>query len=802
MTCALPVLGLGQAGTDFDALSRLSTTVGRRQAAEKSAAQVRAKQLGLKTRIEGYRRSIEWIGLRDNRPRFLKTSALEAAQTVGANQLWPGSATGLNLTGLNVNLGVWDGGHVDSSHLELTGRVTFGDSASVAEHATFVGGIMIGTGIDPLAIGMAPEATIKSFEWTSDTSEMATQAAAGMTLSNHSYGNVAGWEEDLLGDGKWAWAGDPSISTTEDWSFGFYGAESKDFDKVAYNAPFYLPVFAASNDRFDGPTTTVNHWEWNTNTGKWQLTNASRPRDGGSTGFDTLPEGGQTAKNLLVVGAIKPITPFYTSYADVTLAGFSSCGPTDDGRIKPDLVAAGVNIYSTDPNNKYATGSGTSFSTPNTSGALALLVQEYRSLHAGANPRASMLKAVAIETANQATQNLGPSYQFGWGVLNVRDAALLIAADARSKRHLFDATLNSGGTYTQTVVCDGTKPLRVTICWTDPAGNPPGASLNPTNHMLVNDLDLRVTSNGTTFKPWVLNPVTPYEAATTGDNNRDNVEQVYIAAPPAGTYTISVTAKATLKPSGSQVFSVVSSGNNDATPGFAAMYSNGNLGFWRIAANKVINWSLLGGPGSLVTIRGFGDTDGDGQADMIGQVNATNEIYVWRIAAGKVIDWHNLGTPGAGVTIRAVADFDGDGKADLLGQYSDGMMAIWYMNGSHVVGWKIVGNPGGGAIVCGAADFDGNGKVDILARYSSGALGLWLMNNASVVGWRSLGDPGPSWSIKGSIDLNGDGRADFVGQSTINGNIAIWYTNGTTVTQWKDLGSPGAGVTLLGTGGF
>ena len=65
--------------------------------------------------------------------------------------------------------------------------------------------------------------------------------------------------------------------------------------------------------------------------------------------------------------------------------------------------------------------------------------------------------------------------------------------------------------------------------------------------MLVNDLDLRVISaGGATNFPWILNPASPANAATTGDNVRDNVERVDIASPTSGTYTVRITHKGNL----------------------------------------------------------------------------------------------------------------------------------------------------------------------------------------------------------------------------------------------------------------
>ena len=94
---------------------------------------------------------------------------------------------------------------------------------------------------------------------------------------------------------------------------------------------------------------------------------------------------------------------------------------------------------------------------------------------------------------------------------------------------------------------DGTSSLRFTLLWTDPPGPEQPYQLDPTNLVLVNDLDLRVISpSGVTNMPWVLDPANPGNAATTGDNFRDNVEQVYIANPTNGYYTYRISHKGNL----------------------------------------------------------------------------------------------------------------------------------------------------------------------------------------------------------------------------------------------------------------
>lgn len=252
-----------------------------------------------------------------------------------------------------------------------------------------------------------------------------------------------------------------------------------------------------------------------------------------------------------MIGSITNIVGGYQGSSSVKVSYFSSYGPTADGRIKPDVVAPGENIFFPDTNGtaSYYTDSGTSFSSPAVAGALNLIIEENtRQNGANAQLLASTLKGLAIHTTDAAGTNAGPNYKTGWGMFDVKNAATLFAANAFSNGlpfikevRLFD------GDYIQfpVTVTNGTPQLKVTICWSDPAGAVFPAVLNPTNLALVNDLDLRVVSPaGVTNFPWVLNPANPSAGATKGDNFRDNVEQVVVSTPTAGTYTVQVTHKA------------------------------------------------------------------------------------------------------------------------------------------------------------------------------------------------------------------------------------------------------------------
>ncbi len=490
-------------------------------------------------------------------PVYYTVHNLNAAKTISTDDVWPGGSGGFSLNGSGTvlgELGIWDAGAVLSTHQEYAGRVTQMDSPdSTHYHATHVAGTMIAAGVDAAAKGMSYAATLAAYDWSSDGSEMAAAAAAGMNASNHSYGFITGWYYTGV---VWYWFGDITISTTEDYSFGFYGFAARDWDVIAYNAPYYTICKAAGNDRNDyGPGPGGGHYVWD---GGWVWSTDTRDLDGGADGYDCIgPKG--NAKNIITVGAVEDIPGGYTGPGGVVMSSFSSWGQTDDGRIKPDIVANGVGLYSTDDdaNNDYRTLSGTSMSSPNTSGSINLLVRHYEETHNGTTPLASTMKAVVIQTANEAGPDAGPDYMFGWGLMNTLKAAEFIEDDAEGRAMIVEEGLADSEVDTNTVWSNGVIPLRITIAWTDPPGTPPTPSLNPTDLMLVNDLDIRLEhlATSTVYYPYRLDPSNPANAATTGDNYRDNVEHIYVSAPPAGEYELTVSHKGTL--ASAQYYSLV-----------------------------------------------------------------------------------------------------------------------------------------------------------------------------------------------------------------------------------------------------
>jgi len=413
-------------------------------------------------------------------------------------------------------------------------------------------------GVTTTARGMSHRGKVFAGYFNRDIIDMpGVVVTNSLRVSNHSYGFQAGWGGtfNVGGTNYPLWWGDHALSVTQDFKFGFYDSTARTIDGIAYTAGTYLPVWAAGNERGGAgaapPTQPVRHIAF-IGAQLFFFDGVTRPNDGDTGGYDLLPPQA-VAKNVLSVGAVSNIVGGWSGSNSVGMSTFSSFGPTDDGRIKPDVVADGVNLLSTGSlsDTDYFNNSGTSMAAPNVTGSLGVLLQLHTQMF-GTNqpypPLASTLRGLAIATADEAGTTAGPDYRFGWGLLNARSAALLITNNftSGSLANIKEVRLASGDFIEFPVVATNTRPLCVTICWTDPPGTPVAASVDPTNRMLINDLDLRLIRGTTTNFPWLLDPNNRTAAATTGDNGRDNVEQVFIGSPTSGTYTVRVTHKGNL----------------------------------------------------------------------------------------------------------------------------------------------------------------------------------------------------------------------------------------------------------------
>lgn len=477
----------------------------------------------------------------NRRPLFMCTHNIDAARTVSTYEVWNGGIDGLDLRGSNILVAVWDGGRIRTTHVEFGTRAyTFDSGYDVVGHATHVAGTIGATGLEPDATGMANLCLIEGYDWHNDNIEMREAAEDGLLISNHSYGFIQGFDYNSS-ERRWEWFGDIDIDEKEDYKFGFYGTDARIWDDIAYDNPYYTIVKSAGNDRLEGPASGGIHYVWDNG---WKESNAVRDKDGGPGGFDCI--GTQsTSKNIMSVGAVRDIAKGYEVPGDVEMTDFSVFGPTDDGRIKPDIVGNGASLYSTYYNNDndYDHSSGTSMSAANVAGSLALL-QELHYTSFNSYLKSSTLKGLVLHTADDAG-NPGPDYRFGWGLLNTFKAAQFISDD---QKIILEDSITDHSKNDYRFYAPGDSAVRITICWTDPQGPILLPSLDPQDLVLVNDLDIRLINlnDSSIYEPYILIPETPNEPAVKGDNFRDNVEQIYIPVLENGYFDLVITHKDTL----------------------------------------------------------------------------------------------------------------------------------------------------------------------------------------------------------------------------------------------------------------
>jgi subtilisin family serine protease len=307
-----------------------------------------------------------------------------------------------------------------------------------------------------------------------------------------------------------------------------YSAGSQDVDEFMWNHPDFLIFFAAGNS---GPGTA-------------------------SVGSPS------TAKSAVSVGAT------LRSTSSTGMASFSSCGPTDDGRRKPEITVPGSSIVSADNDlnvgsNNCSTRSmsGTSMATPGAAGLTALIRQYYvdgyypsgNAVVANAmTPSAALMRATLVNSGqNMSGATVMPSNCQGWGRVTL-DEALYFPGDARTLWVDDDTTglAEAAGERRFEFVVSAGQPLKMTLAWTDYPSTP--AALPH----LVNDLDLIVEQAGTTY---LGNVWSGGQSVAGGSADRLNtLEQVLITAPVSGPLT--VTVRAHNIPSGPQPFALVVTG--------------------------------------------------------------------------------------------------------------------------------------------------------------------------------------------------------------------------------------------------
>jgi len=394
---------------------------------------------------------------------------------------------GRSLSGKGVVIGMGDmggaGHHIDHYYK------TIEPAPSAVNHSTHVAGIMSGAGlVNPRMKGRAPQSTlvIENFsEIFFSSPELSNRY--GMVLTNNSYGSTA----------------------ANCRNFGNYNTTARYIDQQLLDYPDIMHVFGAGNE----------------------VTSACVPYP---AGYLTVFGGPQSAKNTITVGGSNK---FET-------AGYYSKGPTKDGRIKPEIIAIGRNVFSTVPGNTYSANNGTSMACPQVTGSLALLIERYRQLNNGSNPSGALLKNI-ICNSTEDIGNTGPDFANGYGWLNA-----LPAIEILEKKNYFASSIQQSQEQTKSfTIGSNVSEVRLMLYWPDIPASLYAATT------LVNDLDILVSGpDGTIHKPLVLNSNSILNTAVGGEDHTNNIEQLIIRNPLPGNYV--VTVKGYSIPMGSQSFNV------------------------------------------------------------------------------------------------------------------------------------------------------------------------------------------------------------------------------------------------------
>ena len=386
--------------------------------------------------------------------------------------------TGRNYTGEGIGVMVRDDGIV-GTHIDFQGRIDNSAASGTGQtHGDGVAGILAGAGnLDPTKRGMAAGSSIFVTNYVSSFLDAATQNLINngdVQITNSSYGNGCN-------------AG--------------YTSTSRTVDSQSNTILSLLHVFSAGNSG----TSNCSY--------------------GAGSGWGNITGGHKQGKNVIATANV---------FFDGSQPSHSSNGPAYDGRIKPDITAHGQGQLSTDENNGYLTFGGTSGAAPGIAGVSAQLYQLYADEHGGDLPEAALIKAALLNTANDYG-NVGPDFQFGWGLVNGLRAAMLLEDD-----RFFDEEIAQDDTNNHTIDIPGnTVQVRFMLYWNDPSAVA-GAST-----ALVNDLDLVVTTpSNNQLLPWVLDstpdPVALNTPATNGIDRLNNMEQVLINNPEEGEYTLDI----------------------------------------------------------------------------------------------------------------------------------------------------------------------------------------------------------------------------------------------------------------------
>ncbi|MCH9033192.1 MAG: S8 family serine peptidase, partial [Planctomycetes bacterium] len=523
-----------------------------------------------------------------------------------------------NLNGSGVTVLVYDSGTARASHVDFEGRLIAVDGSDMTNHSTHVAGTIGGSGIGNASFkGMAPGVTLLSYGFEFGSPHVILYTNPGDLETDYDQAiNILGADiaNNSIGSNIESNLFDCEIQ-------GDYGITSSLIDSIvlgSLGSPFRV-VWAAGNERA-GSRCNI---------------------EGFGAYYSMPPPAG--AKNHICVGAVNSNNDSMTT--------FSSWGPTDDGRLKPDLVAPGcqsngdlgVTSCAMSSDTAYATLCGTSMAAPTVTGLAALLLQDFRAqFPSEPDPRNSMLKALFVHNA-QDLLAAGPDYQTGYGSVRIKTTI-----DFMRTGQCIENQVDQSGRHAVFVAVDpGDPELKVTLAWDDIPGAP------NVNAALVNDLDLRVfDASSQQHYPWTLDPSNPSAPAVrTAADHLNNLEQVVVQDPATGVWRVEIFGFSVAQ--GPQTFSLCvskpilpcSSQGLIAlgAPAFACLTEaavqvvdcdlNDDAGVLESVSVTVTSETQPGGETLLLTETGPDSADFRGAISL----SSTNEVGVLQIADGDTI---------------------------------------------------------------------------------------------------------------------------------------------------------------------
>jgi hypothetical protein len=428
-----------------------------------------------------------------------------------------------NLTGENIVALIFEESPIDDSHVNFNGRVSQtndppNNETGETAHATHVAGILGGGG-EINQRGIAPDVKILSWGSTSNGPindptkwalspgdlPLALEKSSSVVLQKTGEDRI-----DLMNISLGQAVNEAQLPCK---FHGDYKETSQTLDKFVQGYNGLNPIIITKSAGNDGNNP-----------------NGCQGGHDYPAPFGTLTSPA-SAKNPIVVGSIDSDTN--------TISSFSSFGPTDDGRIKPDLVAPGAHnnedgLISTGMSDSYFAMTGTSAAAPFVGGLVALMKEQWE--NQGRNPDSfspHTAKAILIHTAKDL-EPLGPDYNSGWGLVDGTKAIKLIADS-----EFIDITNNQNLTITHDMVIKDSlrspnslekryllelndpSNVTVTLVWDDFPSSPGAASKE-----IMNDLDVRINKNTQTIYPFLLDKNNPVDEAKRGDDDLNNVEMI------------------------------------------------------------------------------------------------------------------------------------------------------------------------------------------------------------------------------------------------------------------------------------